>query len=58
MDVVGVMAAYLPMVRVCTALSRSASLDCAVHTHTHIRLQYAAITLTASMSTDKIEPLL
>ena len=31
MDVVGVMAAYLPVVRVCTL---SASLHCAVHTRT------------------------
>jgi len=37
MDVVGVMGAYLPVLRVCTAQSRealSASLDCAVHTRT------------------------
>ena len=34
MDVVGAMAAYLPVVRVCTAQSREASLDCAVHTRT------------------------
>jgi len=33
MDVVGVMAAYLPVVYVCVLYS--ASLDCAVHTHTH-----------------------
>jgi len=35
MDVVDVMAAYLPVVRVCTAQSRevqSVCLDCAVHT--------------------------
>ena len=31
MDVVGVMAAYLPVVCVCTA--QSASLDCSTHTH-------------------------
>jgi len=34
MDVVGVMAAYLPVVRVCTAHSREASLECAVHART------------------------
>ena len=32
MDVVGVMAAYLPVVLVCTAQSREASLESAVHT--------------------------
>ena len=68
MDVVGVMAAYLPVVRVCTA-----SLDCAVHTrtlytvqythsasldsavHTRTTGKYAAITPTTSISTDEIE---
>ena len=69
MDVVGVMGAYLPVVCVCTAQCRealpgSASLDCAVHTHTrarahtHTRGKYAAITPTTFMSTDEIEPLL
>ena len=38
MDVVGVMAAYLPMVRVCTALSREA----------HNILKYFIIILTVS----------
>ena len=50
MDVVGVMAAYLPMVRVSIALSREA--------HTRIMGKYAAITPTTSMPTDTIEPLL
>jgi len=31
MDVVGVIAAYLPVVRVCTEQSRDVSLDCSVH---------------------------
>jgi len=57
MDVVGVMAAYLPVARVYTA-----SLDCAghtrTHTHTHTMGKYAAITPTTSISTDTIEPLL
>jgi len=55
MDVVSVMAAYLPMVHVCTA-----SLDCAVHTHTHTHTmdKYAAIILTTSVSMDEVEPLL
>ena len=48
MDVDGVMAAYLPVVRVCTALSRQA-----LYT-----VQYTAITPTTSMSTDTIEPFL
>jgi len=61
MDVVGVMAAYLPVVRVCTAQSRECvgvlhSLDYAVHTRTTGK--YTAITPTASISTDTIEPLL
>ena len=55
MDMVGVMAAYLPVVCVCTVQS-TASLDCAVHTS--IMGKYAAITPTTSMSTDTIEPLL
>jgi hypothetical protein len=52
MEVVGVMAAYLPVVRVCTA--QSASLDSAVHTRTTGK--YAAITPTTSIPTDTIEP--
>ena len=56
MDAVGVKAAYLSMVRVCTAQSHSASLDCAVHTRTTGK--YAAKTPTTSISTDTIEPLL
>jgi len=60
MDVVDVMAAHMPVLRVCTAQSRealeSASLDWAVHTGT--RGKYAVITPTTSVSTDKIEPLL
>ena len=48
MDVVGVMAAYLPVV--------SASLDCAVHTRTTGK--YAAITPNTSLSTEMIKPLL
>jgi len=44
MDIVSVMTAYLPVVRVCTAQS----LIC----------KYAAITPTTSTSTDTIEPLL
>jgi len=76
MDIVSVMAVYLPVVRVCTAQSREAlqiypwcmcvlhslekhssvPLDCAVHTRTTGK--YAAITLTTSISTDMIEPLL
>jgi len=56
MDVVGVMATYLPVVHVCTALSREASLDSAVHTCTTDK--YAAIAPTMSMSMDTIEPLL
>ena len=55
MDVVAVMAAYLPVVHVCTAQSREA-VDNAVHTRTTSK--YAAITPTTSMSTDTIEPLL
>jgi len=56
MDVVGVMAAYLP-VDVCVLHSlESASLDCAVHTRT--KCKYAATTPTTSISTDMIEPLL
>jgi len=57
MDVVGVMAAYLPIVcvcvcvRVCPAQSREA-------VYTRATGKYAAITPTTSMSTDKIEPLL
>jgi len=53
MDVVGGMAAYLPVVHVCTAQSRealSAPQDCAVHTLTMDK--YVAITLTTSISTD------
>jgi len=34
MDVVGVMAAYLPLVRVCVLHSLERPLDCAVHTRT------------------------
>ena len=56
MEVVSVMAAYLPVVRVCTAQSHSASLDCAVHTRTTGK--YAVVTPTTSTSTDEIEPLL
>jgi len=67
MDVVGVMAAYLPVVRVYTAQSRealplerhsigSACLDCAVHTR--VTGKYAAITPTTSITTDMIEPLM
>ena len=67
MDVVGVMAAYLSVVRVCSALSREGlcvcsalskecSLDSAVHTRTIGK--YAAITPTTSIPTDTIEPLL
>jgi len=44
MDVVRVMAAYLPVVRVGTAQSReaqSASLDCAVHVCTYMRVYTA-----------------
>jgi len=37
MDLVGVMAVYLPVVRVCTAQCTE-SLDCAVHTHTLVPL--------------------
>ena len=40
MDVVGVMAAYLPGVRVCIAQSVSASLDSAVHTVPLYTAQY------------------
>jgi len=66
MDVVGVMAAYLPVVRVrvCTAQFREAhsigstSLHCAVHTRTRTTGKYSAITPTTSISTDTIEPLL
>jgi len=55
------MAAYLPVVRVCTALSReplktSHSRLCS--TDTHYGSEYAAITPATSMSTDTIEPLL
>jgi len=48
MDKVGIMAAYcnLMCVRVVN------------YTHTHIRLQSAAVTPTTSMSTDTIEPFL
>jgi len=58
MDAVSVMAAYcnLMCVCVCTAQSREALLDNAVHTRTMGK--YAAITPTTSMSTDTIEPLL
>jgi len=56
MDVVGVMAAYLPVVRLCTAQCREAPLHCAVHTRTTGK--YAAITPTGSIPTDTIEPLL
>ena len=56
MDVVGVMVAYLLMMSVCTAPSREASLDSAVHTRTTGK--YAAITPTTSMSTVTTEPLL
>jgi len=34
MDVVDAVAAYFPVVRVCTAQYRESSLDCAVHTRT------------------------
>jgi len=37
MDIVGVTATYLPLVRVCTAQSREAHLDCAVHTRTTVK---------------------
>jgi len=67
MDVVGVMAAYLPVGRVCTAQCREA-LQCVLHSlvrhsqhcaaHTHTTGKYAAITPTTSISTDTIEPLL
>jgi len=53
MDVVGVMAAYLPV-----ALVYSASLDCAVYTRATGKYSYAATTPTMSISTDKIEQLL
>ena len=58
MDVVGVMAAYLPVVRVCSSLYRKAPVpSCTVkYTHTHHGSEYAAITPTTSMSTDTIEP--
>ena len=46
MDVIGVMAVYLPVVRVCTAQCREAlSRLCSTH-------KYAAITPTTSISTD------
>ena len=48
MDVFGVMAAYLPVACVYTA-----SLDCAEHTRATGK--YGAITLTISISTDKVE---
>ena len=53
MDIVGVMAVYLPDVRVCSALSREAldSTEC-----TCTMGKYAAITPTTSMSMDAIEP--
>jgi len=54
MGVVAVMAAYLPVARVCIAQSREAL--CAVHTRATGK--YVAITPTTSISTDKIEPLL
>jgi len=64
MDVVGVMAAYLSVVRVCIAQSREC-LSRLFNTHTHHGTpnlsnysKYAAITPTTSISTDKIEPLL
>jgi len=41
MDVVGVMAAYLPVVPVCTAQSREAL--CSTHTHTHTHTHYGQI---------------
>ena len=50
MDVVGVMAAYLPMVRVCVLHS--------LERHTRTTSKYVAITPSASISTDTIEPLL
>jgi len=73
MDVVGGMAGYLSVARVCTAQPRetlpmesigSASLHCAVHTvplytvqYTRATGKYAAITPTTSISTDMIEPI-
>jgi len=53
MNVVGVMAAYLPVVRVCASLdcavhTHSASLDCAVHTHS-ASLDCAVHTHSASL---------
>jgi hypothetical protein len=58
MDVVGVMAAYLPVVRVCTTVYtvyRGTALRPVI---LELTGKYAAITPITSMSTDTIEPLL
>ena len=66
MGVVGVMAGNCNLMCVCVCvcvcvvhcLEKSAFLDSELHTHTHIGLQYAAITPTTSISTDTVEPFL
>jgi len=58
MDVVGVMPAYSPVVRVCVLHSLEECLSRLCSTQTRTTGKYAAITQTTFISTDKIEPLL
>jgi hypothetical protein len=51
MDIVNVMAPYLPVARVCSAQSREA-------VYTHATGKYAAITPNTSILTGKVEQLL